>query len=447
MTLTFDYLVTQLRNYFKTVTDPRTNTNNNVKIPLLDVLMGAFALFSLKDSSVLKFVNEFNTRRENLRTVYGIESKQLSDSSMRGILDGVSPKELQSINRLFIKDLAEETNLLDEYVVLDNYLACSVDGTLYFSSDACSCPSCLKVNHKDGRTTYQHKCLAAVLVHPDKKEVFPFDSEDIIWQDGQTKNDCELNAAKRFIPRLSSPIAGTKLLFLEDALYGNGPHIKLLLDKEHSFIINIKPGSQGTLYAQFNRLSEAGKTLVFKWEDDYTIYRYEYVNGLFLNGEYPDIIVNMMVYREIDKRTGKIKKKFDFMTDIMIHRSNVNLLVATGRSRWKIENETFNTLKNQGYNYEHNYGHGNRHLATNFSIIMFLAFLVDQIIQAKDSYFKSALVEMKSKKALWEKVRQVFDLVEVKDMKTIYRIIAKEIKLKIKVVVSEQGEVTIKNTS
>lgn len=447
MTLTFDYLVTQLRNYFKTVTDPRTNTNNNVKIPLLDVLMGAFALFSLKDSSVLKFVNEFNTRRENLRTVYGIESKQLSDSSMRGILDGVSPKELQSINRLFIKDLAEETNLLDEYVVLDNYLSCSVDGTLYFSSDACSCPSCLKVNHKDGRTTYQHKCLAAVLVHPDKKEVFPFDSEDIIWQDGQTKNDCELNAAKRFIPRLSSPIAGTKLLFLEDALYGNGPHIKLLLDKEHSFIINIKPGSQGTLYAQFNRLSEAGKTLVFKWEDDYTIYRYEYVNGLFLNGEYPDIIVNMMVYREIDKRTGKIKKKFDFMTDIMIHRSNVNLLVATGRSRWKIENETFNTLKNQGYNYEHNYGHGNRHLATNFSIIMFLAFLVDQIIQAKDSYFKSALVEMKSKKALWEKVRQVFDLVEVKDMKTIYRIIAKEIKLKIKVVVSEQGEVTIKNTS
>ena len=36
------------------------------------------------------------------------------------------------------------------------------------------------------------------------------------------------------------------------------------------------------------------------------------------------------------------------------------------RARWKIENETFNTLKNQGYHFEHNYGHGEQHLSVVF---------------------------------------------------------------------------------
>ena len=50
-----------------------------------------------------------------------------------------------------------------------------------------------------------------------------------------------------------------------------------------------------------------------------------------------------------------------------------------GRARWKIENETFNTLKNLGYNFEHNYGHGKKYLSTVFGLLMMLAFLLDQI--------------------------------------------------------------------
>ena len=46
------------------------------------------------------------------------------------------------------------------------------------------------------------------------------------------------------------------------------------------------------------------------------------------------------------------------------------------RSRWKIENETFNTLKNQGYELEHNFGRGCQHLAT---VLMLLAFLLDPL--------------------------------------------------------------------
>ena len=53
--------------------------------------------------------------------------------------------------------------------------------------------------------------------------------------------------------------------------------------------------------------------------------------------------------------------------------------MRAGRARWRIENETFNTLKNQGYHFEHNFGHGYQHLTTVLMHLMMLAFLMDQI--------------------------------------------------------------------
>src|SRR5256885_2860219 len=79
-----------------------------------------------------------------------------------------------------------------------------------------------------------------------------------------------------------------------------------------------------------------------------------------------------------------------------------------GRARWKIENETFNTLKNQGYNFEHNYGHGEQHLAENFSFLMMLAFFVDQIQQMGCRLFQRILAEVKRKIRVWEEIRSIY---------------------------------------
>ncbi len=59
-----------------------------------------------------------------------------------------------------------------------------------------------------------------------------------------------------------------------------------------------------------------------------------------------------------------------------------------GRGRWKIENETFNTLKNQGYQLEHNYGHGQKHLATVFGLLMMLPFSSIRCKSCAVIYFK-----------------------------------------------------------
>src|SRR3954452_12071341 len=99
---------------------------------------------------------------------------------------------------------------------------------------------------------------------------------------------------------------------------------------------------------------------------------------------------------------------FSWITDLRVTKRNVFHLMRGGRARWKIENETFNTLKNQGYNFEHNYGHGEQHLSVVFVTLMMLAFLVDQPQQLCCALFQAVWAKLGSKRLLWERMRALF---------------------------------------
>ena len=99
---------------------------------------------------------------------------------------------------------------------------------------------------------------------------------------------------------------------------------------------------------------------------------------------------------------------FSWVTDITITKDNVFALMHGGRKRWAIENETFNCLKNQGYNLDRNYGHGKENLATNFALLMMLAFLIDQVQELCCSTFQQVFEKLGRKKYLWSKLRSVF---------------------------------------
>ena len=96
------------------------------------------------------------------------------------------------------------------------------------------------------------------------------------------------------------------------------------------------------------------------------------------------------------------------MTDFRLDEHNVFRIMRGGRSRWKIENETFNTLKNQGYQFEHNFGHGQEHLSVVLAMLMMLAFLVDQTQQLCCPLFRAVWKKLGSKKMLWERMRSFF---------------------------------------
>ena len=77
---------------------------------------------------------------------------------------------------------------------------------------------------------------------------------------------------------------------------------------------------------------------------------------------------------EIQNAAGKRTYHNSFVTDLDVRAGNVAELAACGRARWKIENETFNVLKTNGYNLEHNFGHGKETLASVLVGLNLLAF-------------------------------------------------------------------------
>ena len=135
------------------------------------------------------------------------------------------------------------------------------------------------------------------------------------------------------------------------------------------------------------------------------VHRFRFVNDVPLNASNVDVRVNFIEYWEISP--DKVQH-FSWVTDLRVSRRTVFHLMRGGRARWKIENETFNTLKNQGYHFEHNYGHGEQHLSVVFAMLMMLAFLVDQTQQLCCALFRAVWAKLGSKRMLWERMRALF---------------------------------------
>jgi len=265
--------------------------------------------------------------------------------------------------------------------------------------------------------------LSAVIVHPDKKEVFVLDNEAIVKQDGSTKNDCERNAIHRLFNQFEVLYNQEFMVFVLDALYACGPVIRKLQSQSGwQYVINITPEGNKNLFSQFESRDRRGAVKWHTLKNKEGLHRFGYTNNLALNSSNGDIRVNMLYYEFTD--WNGVTKTFTWVTSIKLNKSNVYKVMRMGRSRWKIENETFNTLKNQEYNFEHNFGHGQENLCTNFAYLMMLAFCVDQIQQSSCPYFKSILKELKTRLKFWESIRAVFKILPCNDMKQVFFSIA-----------------------
>ena len=151
----------------------------------------------------------------------------------------------------------------------------------------------------------------------------------------------------------------------------------------------------------------------------------EWADGLVLNASQPDIRVNMLEYWEVDK-SGKVKLNMSWITNLDITKENAYDIVRAARTRWKIENETFNTLKNQGYNYEHNYGHGQQYLSSTLAGLMLLAFLTDQLQQHACQHYKRVRKNVRVQKVMWERMRSALQLVEIPDWESLWRLLGRD---------------------
>ncbi len=416
--LHFDALVPLVRRGFEQLPDPRRCPD----FSLPDTLMAGLALFSLKDPSVLAF--QRRAVDHNLRSVFGLQAIP-SDTQMRTILDEVEPDQLRPAFRDLFRQL-QRGKVLEDYVFLQGCYLVALDGVEYFCSTKVHCDHCLTRQHH-GQSYYYHQMLGAVLVHPDFPEVIPLAPEPIQRQDGQCKNDCERNAARRWLRRFRQDHPHLPVIITEDALSSNAPHIHDLKAARCHFILGVKPGDHVHLFQQVEQRLELDQVEVTGDVDPERGLTRSYlvVPNVSLNETNPDLRVNFLKCVEINARQEE--REWTWVTDLELTAGmvgRVGRVACGGRTRWRIENETFNTLKNQGYHFEHNYGHGEKHLATVLALLMMLAFLIDQMQQKCNPLFRAAWKKKGPKCALWEAMRHLFDSFEVSSMREIYEAIA-----------------------
>lgn len=421
-------LLSTVRRAFEDVPDKRRQAS--VKHSMPDTLMAGLAIFSLKYPSLLMFDQHARQdsliTQSNLQSLFGLTCVPC-DTQLRAILDPVQPELLRPAFRAIHSGL-QRSNSLRDYTTLDGKLVVSIDGTGNYSSTKVQCCHCCekkaKKKQKDQNELnepevqegpeYYHQLLVAAVVHPERgNSALVLDFEPITRADGSEKNDCERNAGKRLIPSIARQYPKRDIIVTEDALAANGPHIKTLLEHGMDYIIVAKEGSNESFFK--NLMAPGVSTTEWETIDPETglLRGYRIAHDIPLNDTHPDLLVNSLDYWEVG--SDGVEHNWHWITNLSITRNNAYDIMRAGRSRWRIENEVFLTLKKQGYNAEHSYGHGKQYLSSVLGGLMLLAFLIDQVQEGFCRVFQAIKDKHVSRRSTWEQLRASFRTVYAPD--------------------------------
>jgi hypothetical protein len=364
-------LVAGLRAVCATFADSRKGRGGN--IAMADFGLSAFALFFMQSASFLAFQRtlEKGQGRSNCQTLFGI-GKIPSDNYIRDMLDGADPALLQPCFER-MEQLLATSPLRATFARLDGRLLIAWDGTEYFCSQKLGCPHCLTRKRSNGKVESYHTLLAATAVAPGHSKVVPLFPEFIAPQDGAEKQDCERNAAKRWHAKHADRLRPLRPIYLGDDLFACQPIVTMLTDAGDDFIFTCKETSHKALYDFIDGAEPERHVETIRKGKAVETRRYRWITGVPLRDGKDAALVNWIGF-EISDGTGRVKYSIAWVTSLPVSKANVADIAAAGRSRWKIENETFNVMKNRGYELEHNFGHGETFLAMTLAALNLLAF-------------------------------------------------------------------------
>ena len=366
--------------------------------------MSAFAMMFFQDPSLLQFQKRLQDviHKNNLSTLFGV-SDIPGDTQLRDTIDACDPQQIEVVFSDYFS-LLQRGKQLESFRVLDGFYLIPIDGTQYFSSERIHCPQCLRTE-SGKRIRYHHQILQAAIVCPGTRQVIPLAPEPVQNSDGQEKQDCEINAGKRMLKKIRQTHPKLRIVIGGDGLYSKQPFITELKKNRMSFVLVAKPDDHKTLFQWVQELRVMGEIHSFTFTDlKNRIHQYEWVNEVPINGNAKSDLVSFFEYRLVVN--GKTTYHNSWVTDFTVTSDNIVELVKAGRARWKIENETFNTLKNQGYHIEHNYGHGKLNLSYNFFLLNLLAFFMHQIFELADPLYQKCRKEkFTSRLEFWNQLR------------------------------------------
>jgi len=399
-------LISDLRAVCADLPDRRHGPAVACTYTMSDIGLSAFSLFFMGCPSFLAHqrVLAQGHRRSNCQTLFGISAIP-TDNHIRQMLDGVAPTAFDGLYFKALDRLAE-AEALAPFQRLGGRLLVALDGTEHHCSRKIHCPQCSKRRRSDGGTEYFHAFLGASIVAPGHSQVLPLPPEPIAPQDGAEKQDCERNAAKRWLASHGHSVARYRPIYLGDDLFACQPIVEAIHKAGGNFILTCKTSSHQTIaeYLHGAELHEhratsgrPGKRLT---------YVYRWLPDVPLRSTADAIHVNWLSV-EIFNAKGKRTYHNSFVTDLPITAETAAEIAACARARWKIENETFNVLKTNGYHLEHNFGHGKKTLASVFVSLNLLAFAFHTVAQLCVLAWRNAMATCGARYRFFEHLRTI----------------------------------------
>lgn len=412
-------LIGDLREVCTGLPDRRKGPGDNT-YPMADIGLSAFAVFFMGSPSFLAHQRrlEEGHGRSNCQTLFGISAIP-TDAYIRLMLDGAPTAWFDP---MFYKAIETE-GILAPFRRLDGQTLIALDGTEHFCSRKIRCQRCSTRKRSDGAKEYFHAFLGATIVAPGHQQVLPLPPEFIAPQDGAEKQDCERNAAKRWLERHGPAIAHLRPVFLGDDLFACQPIAVAIQQAGGNFILTCKPSSHQTIteYLTGTELNQHRHSTVTRGKRTTTIYRW--LSAVPMRAT-EDALAADWFSVEIQNAKGKRTYYNSFVTDLEVTAGTVAELAACGRARWKIENETFNVLKTGGYNLEHNFGHGKTTLASVLVVLNLLAFAFHTAARLAVLAWREAVIARGATYRFFEHLRTVTVYVVFQDWDHLLRSIA-----------------------
>ena len=229
------------------------------------------------------------------------------------------------------------------------------------------------------------------------------------------KQDCERNAAKRWISKHASNLAAYRPVLLGDDIYCCHPICQLVRDSGADFLFVCKPDSHKCLHDFLHpalyhstgwlRRRNARRHIEFhrcRWQTGVPVRDgADAVSGTW---------IEFTVRRKApDGKGWQQTYRNTFFTSLKVTPANVAAIARAGRARWMIENETFNCLSRQGYHLKHNFGHGSDGLANLLAVINLLAFTFHSVLDSLQGLWRQLRDLLVTRRDFFENLRVAGD--------------------------------------
>jgi len=334
------------------------------------ILKNIFSLFSMRNMN--DWFYDGNCR-ENLEKLTGKTIPEMPHyDTINDFLELLPPEELDRIRTDMVRHLIHSKDFYPSKLSGGQWVII-LDGTGLHHFEKKHCENCLirEITDKEGKKkkVYSHHVLEAKLVLAHNivislaTEFIENESENV------SKQDCEINAAKRLMKKIKKKFPRLKLCVLGDSLYAAEPIIEICKEYHWNYILNCRDGRQKNLtkdYAYVLESKENGEKRNLLGEEKGCA---KYVNHVEeITGK--SFIANIFEYQYTKKIKGKdTEVRFQWITDIELTERNIEAMVECARGRWKIENEGFNNQKNGLYRIEHLNSHNPNAMKNHYLLI------------------------------------------------------------------------------